>query len=133
VTNTNLRIVLTYARGPNPLLEACRLREPKPRGKPAVPMTLTAAAQLCINREKLLDGAVRTVDRQEARIDALLKVAKRCCKCDRCGVRYEIIMRGFVCAPAWLLDNKAPKGWGFKRVKERTEHYCPECKRKVAP
>jgi hypothetical protein len=47
--------------------------------------------------------------------------------CDGCGARYEIVKRGVCCAPNWLLDNKAPKGWGYKRAEPKTMHYCPDC------
>ena len=65
-------------------------REPRARGKPAVPDTLEAAARLVVERERLLDAAVRYIGRQDDRIDDLLKVAKRCCKCGRVLTRIEV-------------------------------------------
>jgi hypothetical protein len=58
-------------------------------------------------------------------------------RCDNCGMKLEARAKGG-CAPTWLLDEKAPRGWllilrpsGVEGVRLR-EDYCPACRVGVA-
>jgi hypothetical protein len=49
--------------------------------------------------------------------------------CDKCNLRLEI--RTDRPPPAWLLDEKAPKGWMTTRIEGKRKHYCPTCKAEI--
>lgn len=49
--------------------------------------------------------------------------------CDGCGLRIDAITRSGMPA-AWLLTNKAPKGWLLERTEEpfTRKDWCPKCR-----
>jgi hypothetical protein len=70
MTSDFICITNHYSRNRNPLVVGMVKREPGERGKPAVPSTLREAARLCVDRERLLDAAVRVMGRMQLTPDS---------------------------------------------------------------